>query len=291
MFLQLLVNGLVTGCAYALVALGLGLIYNTTKIFHVAHGVVYTASAYIFYTFARVLGLNVALSFLIGIGFAVILGVCIESFIYWPFFKKKASLSVILISSLGIYIFLVNLIAMIYGNETKILSPGVEKTFNLGSVILTRTQLFEILAFVILFPIFLLILKRTKLGWIIRALADNPDLLTVLGIDIRRLRIYIFALGSFLAGVASGLVALDVGMDPQVGISAFLVAAVAVIIGGVGIFEGAALGAFLIGVLQNLIVWKVSARWTEALTFLVLILFLLLKPEGMLGKRRRLEEI
>ena len=290
MVLQLFVNGCIAGCVYALVALGLSIIYNTTKIFHIAHGIVYTVAAYIFYTFAKILGLNLLLSCLIGIGSAVIMGVCIEAFIYWPFFKKKAALSVVLISSLGIYIFMVNLIAMIYGNEMKVLSSGVGKTFHLSSVIITRVQLMEVIAFVILFPVFLLLLKKTKLGWIIRALADNPRLIVVLGIDIRKVRLCIFALGSLLAGVASSLVALDVGMNPQVGISAFLGAAVAVMIGGVGSFEGVVLSAFLIGILQNLAVWQISARWTEALTFLVLILFLLFKPEGILGKKRRLEE-
>ena len=287
---QLLANGIVSGCVYALVALGLGLIYNTTKIFHIAHGVVYTLSAYIFYTFAKALGINIFLSFLLGVTSGVLLGVAIEAFVYWPFFKKKASLMVVFISSLGIYILLVNLIALIYGNETKILSPGVERTFHMGSVVLTRIQILEVLAFLLAFPLFILILKTTKLGRLIRALSDNPELVAVLGADVRKLRIWIFGLGSLLAGVASCLVALDVGIDPHVGIGAFLMAAVAMIVGGIGNFEGAALGAFLLGVVQNLLIWKISARWTEALAFLILVLFLLFRPEGLLGRRRRLEE-
>jgi branched-chain amino acid transport system permease protein len=150
--------------------------------------------------------------------------------------------------------------------------------------------LLEIVSFLILFSLSVLLLRKTRLGKIIQALADNPTLVTVLGIDIRKIRIYIFALGSFLAGVASCLVALDVGMDPYVGIGAFLIAAVAVIVGGVGIFEGAVLGSFILSILQNLIIWKVSAKWQNTLVFLILIIFLLFKPEGILGKRRRIEE-
>lgn len=290
MILQLLINGLVTGCTYGLVALGFGLIYNTTRIFHIAHGIVYTAAAYLFYTFVRGVGLNFALSLLLALISATLLGICIEIFIYYPFHRKKASLGVILIGSLGVYIFLVNFIAMLYGNETKIISPGAEKTFHFGSVILTRVQLLEVVAFLILFSLAVLLLRKTKLGKIIRALADNPNLVTVLGVDVRRVRIYIFALGSFLAGVASCLVAMDVGMDPHVGIGAFLIAAVAVIVGGVENFEGAVLGSFILAVLQNLMIWKVSAKWQNALVFLILILFLLFKPEGILGRKRRLEE-
>lgn len=287
---QLLANGIVAGCMYGLVALGLGLIYNTTGIFHIAHGVVYTFSAYMFYTFARGLGLNLLLSFTLAVISAVTLGIMIEAFLYWPFFKRKSSLMVVFICSLGIYIFLVNLIAMLYGNETKVLSPGVERTFHIGSVILTRIQVLEVLAFILLFPSFILILKATKLGRLIRALSDNPTLVTVLGADVRRLRIWIFGLGSLLAGVASCLTALDVGMDPHIGMDAFLMAAVSMVIGGIGNFEGSALGALLLGIVQNMLIWKISARWTEALAFLILVLFLLFRPEGLLGKKRRLEE-
>jgi len=290
MILQLLANGLVTGCIYALVALGFGLIYNTTRIFHIAHGIVYTIAAYLLYTFVRGLGLSLVWSLLLAIILATILGIVTEVFIYYPFYRKKTSLSVVMIGSLGIYIFLVNLVAMLYGNETKILSPGAGKTFNFGSVILTKIQLAEILAFLVFFSIMVLLFKKTKLGKIIRALADNPNLVTVLGINIRWVRIYIFALGSFLAAVASCLVAMDVGMDPNVGMEVFLVSAVAVIVGGVGVFEGAVLGSFILAILQNLMVWKIPAKWQSALVFLILVFFLLFKPMGILGKRRRLEE-
>ena len=290
MVLQLLANGIVTGCIYALVALGFGLIYNTTKIFHLAHGIVYTAASYFLYTFVKQLGLGFALGFLLALILATLLGVAIEVFVYYPFHRRKASLSVVMIGSLGIYIFLVNLIAMVYGNETKVFSPGVATTFHIGSVILTKIQLLQILAFIILFSLSILLLGKTKLGKVIRALADNPDLVTVLGIDVRRIRVYIFILGSLLAAVASCLVASDVGMDPHAGLSMFLTAAVAVIIGGVGVFEGAVIGSFALAILQNLMIWMVSAKWQNALVFIVLIFFLLFRPEGILGKRRRLEE-
>ena len=87
--LQLLANGIVTGCIYALVALGFGLIYNTTKIFHIAHGIVYTAAAYLFYTFVKELGLDFVWSFSLALAFATLLGVSIEVFIYYPFYQKN----------------------------------------------------------------------------------------------------------------------------------------------------------------------------------------------------------
>ena len=290
MLIQFLANGLVTGAVYAIVALGFGLIYNTTKILHIAHGAVYVFSCYIFFTFYRILNLPLFLALPIGVISGAGLGVIMEIVVYRPLFERKASSGVALVSSIGIYIFMVNLIALLFGNETKILSPGIEKTYEFGGVILTRIQIIELIVFLIVFMLYLLLLKKTDFGKQIRALADNPVLLSTLCVEISNLRLWIFAVGSVFAGISSCLVGLDVGMDPNVGMPALLISAVALIIGGVGIFESAVIGGFTIGIVQNLAVWQISARWQEAVTFVLLILFLLLRPQGLLGKRRRIEE-
>lgn len=290
MLLQLLANGFVNGCMYALMALGFALIYNTTKIFHVAHGAVYTAAAYACYVFAILLRWPVAVSLIGAVLFAALVGVLIELLLYAPLVRREASLLVALLSSLGLYVALVNLIALLFGNETKVLRPGIETTYHFGSVILTRIQLAEILIAAVLLPLLVVVLKGTLWGKIIRAVRDHPILAQVLGINLAAVRLSVFALGSVLAAVAACLAALDVGMDPHVGMPALLGAAVALIVGGVGTFEGPVIGGFLLGILQSLVVWRISARWTDAITFAVLILFLLFRPSGLLGRRRRLEE-
>ncbi|MFQ5633115.1 MAG: branched-chain amino acid ABC transporter permease, partial [bacterium] len=193
-------------------------------------------------------------------------------------------------SSIGLYTVMVNIIAMLFGNETKVLRPGVETTYQLGDIILTRIQLSEVFAFATIFPLVMLLLKTTFWGKAVRAVRDHPQLAGVMGIRIRTIRYSVFALGSALAGVAAMLAALDVGMDPHVGMPMLLSAAVAVIVGGVGTFSGAVLGAFFIAIIQSLVIWQISARWIDAVTFLILILFLVLKPEGILGQRKRVEE-
>ncbi len=291
MIFQFLANGIIAGAVYSIVALGFGLIYNTSKTFHIAHGAVYTTAAYFFYLFYRILSLPLGVSLSFGLIAGVLLGVLIEILVYQPLYNRKAPSGVLLISSIGIYIFIVNLIAMSFGNETKVLSPGIAKTYQFGSVILTSIQIIELFTFVGIMLIYLVLLKKTNLGKSLRALAENPTLLSVFGIEPRRLMIIVFAVGSLLAGVSSCLVALDVGIDPNVGMAALLVSAVSVIIGGVGIFEAAAIGGFTISIIQNLAVWKFSARWQEAITFILLILFLLFRPQGILGRRKRVEEV
>lgn len=290
MLIQLLANGFVTGCMYALMALGFALIYNTTRIFHVAHGAVYTASAYACYVFLVILHVPTTGAVILATFFAAFLGVLIELLLFAPLARRDASPLVALLSSLGLYVALVNLIALVFGNETKILRPGVETTYRLGSVILTRIQVAELAVAAGILPLLVVLLKGTLWGKIIRAVRDDDTLARVLGINLGAVRLTVFAVGSALAAVAACLGALDVGMDPHVGMPALLVAAVALIVGGVGTFEGPVAGGFLLGLLQGVVVWFTSARWTDAITFTVLIFFLLFRPFGLLGRRRRVEE-
>lgn len=287
---QLLLNGLVTGCAYALVALGFALIYNTTRIFHLAHGAVYAVAAYLFYSFYVLWSVPLIGAVLLTVGLAVILGILIDEVIHVPLDERDSSLLIHLLSSLGLYIAFVNVIAMIYGNQTKVLSSGVQSTYSAGGVILTEVQVATVGVAVVLFIGLVVLLRKTRLGQQLRAMRDDPELIAVMGLNPRLIRRVVFGLGSALAAVAAILLGLDVGIDPHIGLAAVLNGAVAVIIGGIGLFEGAALGALVLGLLQSMAVWQASARWQEAVTFSVLILFLLFRPQGILGKQRRVEE-
>jgi branched-chain amino acid transport system permease protein len=291
MFIQFLANGIVEGAVFGLIALGFSIIYNTSKVFHFAYGAVYTFCSYIFFTLFILLKIHWLLSLLIALFLTILLGMAIENFIYYPLWEKKSSPTVAIISSIGAYVVIVNFISMIFGNETKILRPGVEKTYEIGNVILTRIQILEFFVFLILSLFTFYLLRFTKYGQALRALADNSNLASVLGLSVKRLRLLSFGYGSFLCGIASILVALDIGMDPWVGANAVLTSAVAVILGGIGIFESAIFGGLIVGLLQNLAVWKISARWESAITFLILLFVLIFRPQGIMGKRKRVEEL
>jgi branched-chain amino acid transport system permease protein len=288
--LQFLVNGIMIGSAYALIALGFGLIYNTTRIFNFAYGAVYTLAAYLFYTFHISLEWNVWLAALLSIVSATVAGILIDEVIFSPLIERSSSTFITLLSSLGLYIVIINILALFYGAEIKTLSPGLQPTYSIGAILLTRIQIITLISSAILFTTLFITLRRTILGKVIRAMRDDPDLLLAMGIDQRLVRRTVFALGSALSAVAAILLGLDVGIDLNVGMAAILSAAVAVIIGGVGVFEGAAVGGLLLGILQSLVIWQTSAKWADAITFTFLIFFLLFRPEGLLGRRRRIEE-
>jgi len=289
MLSQFITNGICSGALYAIVALGFGLIYNTTNVFHFAHGAVYTVSAYLTFLFLIILKIPPLISILLALILTTLFGVLIQLTVYQPLEDKKSSPPTFLMSSFGVYLFTINLIALIFGNEVKIINSGIEKTFSFGDIILTRIQIISLITFIIITILYFLF-KRLKIGKLITAYSNNPDLVEVLGWNGKKIKITVYALGSLLAGVSSILSALDIGMDPYVGMHALLISAVAVIIGGVKIFEGAIVGGLTLGILQSLVIWQISAKWSDAFTFIILIIFLLFKPEGLLGKKLRIEE-
>jgi len=288
MLLQFLTNGIVSGSLIAIMAIGFWFIYRATGLFHIAHGAVYTASAYIFYSFKEI---PLLLSFPISIIAGAIIGLTMYFLVYMPLEKRSGSSEIKFISSLAIYIFVVNIIALIYGNETKILSQGLSQSIILGNVILTEIQIYQFLSLLILFIFSYLFVQWTRAGRAIRAIGDNPILFKAIGLNERQVKIMVFSIGSAIAAVSSILTGLDVGIDPHIGMFALLNAVVAVIIGGIKRLEGVVLGAFLIGIIQNLVIWRFSARWESAVTFLILAIVLLYKSGGLFVIKRRVEEI
>lgn len=288
MFLQLLANGIVMGSIYSMVALGFALVYNTTRIFHIAYAAIYMFSAYMFYAFFNLLHFQILFSFLIAITLTIILSLTIERVVYRPLENRGSSLNVIMISSIGVMIIIVNSIAMFFGNETKIINQEIASSVSFGNIILTKVQIAQFIVAMFAIIGFLLILKYTKLGIKTRAMRDDDILCTVFGIEIIKMRIILFALSAFFAALGSSLIAYDVGVDPYVGLPMLLNAVVALIIGGIGRFEAPVLGGFLIGILQAIAVWAFSSRWQDAVTFSLLLLFLLFRPQGILGEKKRM---
>jgi len=242
---------------------------------------------YMILTFYSALGYPLLLSFLIAIVITILLSLLMEIIVYKPLSRKNSSSNIVMISSIGIMIIIINAIALLYGNETKILNQDISKTISFGNVIITYTQLAQFLISSFLLAAFILFLKFTKFGIKTRAMRDDDILCSLFGTDIYKMRLTLFTLSAFFAAIGGGLVAYDVGMDPYVGMPMLLNAVVALIIGGIGRFEAPILGGFIIGILQSLSVWAFSARWQDAVTFTLLILFLLFRPQGLLGEKRR----
>lgn len=281
---QLFVNGLMAGSIYALVALGFGLIYSTTRFFHFAHGAVYTAGAYLAYS-GWLLGLSLYISFPLAVLGAAILGALLEIGVYRPLRKKSASSLILLLASLGLFIVIQNLISLSFGDDTKTIRSGVvTEGLPLFGARITPIQIAIIVVSALLLALCSVLMKKTKMGKAMRAVANDPELARVVGIEADQVILFTFVLGSALAAVAAILISLDTDMTPMMGFYALLMGVVAVIAGGIGSIPGAALGGLLVGMAQHLGVWKIPTQWQDTIVFLILIFFLLFRPQGFLGR-------
>ncbi len=285
--LQLISHALVTASACAAVAVAFCLVYGVARFFHFAHAVVFTSGPYFALTLTSA-GLPMVPAILVAVALSTLLGCLMEVSTYRPLRHKGASSLILLLASLGIYIVLQNVISLVFGDDTKTIRSGVvrEGIDVLGARI-TPIQITTICVSVVLVVALALFLRRTKLGAAMRAVSSNPELARVSGIDSDRVILWAFAIGSALAGIAGILVALDVDMTPTMGMHALMMGVVAVIIGGVNSIPGVALGALLLGLAQHLGVWKISSQWQDAIAFIILLAFLLFRPQGFLGRRAK----
>ncbi len=290
---QFMLNGLGSAGINVLLALSFGLILRAGHSFHIAHGAVFMTAGTFAYECHVKWGFTLAVSFLCAASLGVALGVAIEWLIYAPLRNPRRpafSSMPILISSLGVYVILVSGVALLTGNDTKVLFPGPGKVLEWGGNTVSCIQLWQAIAGLISVLAVGMFLKLTSMGLALRALADDPELLGTLGYDARGLRLFVFVLGSrFMAALGGALQTLDGGMDPTSGFDAVLLAIAATIIGGSSRFLHPAGGALLIALFKSTMAWATVARWGTAWVSALMLLFLWVHPLGLFGHPRRVE--
>ncbi|MCA9423107.1 MAG: branched-chain amino acid ABC transporter permease [Nitrospira sp.] len=286
--MQILFNGVVSGLGIALIAVAFQLVYLPTRIFFLGLAGLYTVAPYIYLIAQKEFGIWQVSLCLSVIG-TCILAVLMECGNHAPLSRKKASDGAHMISSLGVYIILVQLVAMMAGNNTLTLRTGLDETFEFGELIVTQSQLITSIVAAIFIFAFLSVLYLTNFGTRLRALADNPEQLALYGYNINAHRLIVFALSGIFVATGSLLIAYDIGFDPNAGLHATLLAVVALIVGGGKTFVGPIVGGLVLGILRSEVVWHLSARWQDVVTFALLVLVLLLLPGGLIGQKSRIE--
>lgn len=285
LFLQLLVNGIQLGALYGLMAVGFSLIYGATRIFHFAHGATFTIAAYVFYHLHAVLGTGWVIATLGAAVAAVLFGVLLDRLVYAPIQQVDTSLFTIFVASFGAGIVVQNIIGMVFGRSfvsiPNKLSNSVEVLPGLFVSPLAGVSIACALVFFFALQFFLV---RTQVGIALRALSHSPELVRAYGLSTRRLSTIVFALGSLIVVPAAVLTGMGSGLNPAAGHHVMLVSLAATIVGGVGSLRGAFFAGLLLGVAENLALWKFDTEWSEAVTFVVLFLFIVFRPSGFAGR-------
>ncbi len=283
---QLIINSIIAGSIYALIALGFNLIYSVTKFFNITHGVVAVIGAYAVYFFYTASGYNLYLSILAAVALAGIAGMLSDRLIFSRLRKKNASVITMFVASLGLFTVLQAVVAMLFSNQFRILTEtfASRKTYNIFGAVLTEVHIIIMITVILLLTGYYLVINRTRFGKAVKAIGDDEEVAKVIGIDTDRIITYVFFIGSVIAGIGGILIGFDIGIMPTMGMMLLLKAATASIIGGVGNIYGGVLGALLIGFAENFSVWTISGEWKDAISFALLIIFLLFRPQGILEK-------
>lgn len=286
--MQVLVNGAINGLVIAVLGLAFQLVYLPTKVFHVALGAIFAAAPFFTLAFLNV-GTPPAIALLAAVAGAVLLSLVCEWTTHAPISKHRGSFTAHFISSLGIYIVVVQALALNWGADLKVIRQGVDPVSFLGDLVITDTQVWKIAVCVGILGAFALWLRYTDMGLQFRGLADNPNELALRGYNIGRLRLVAFGVSGAMVGAAALVVARDTGFFPHGGLQELMLAIVAAIIGGRSSFMGAVIGGLILGIARMEIEWYMSSRWIDIATFVVLSLFLLLRPNGIIVRKARLE--
>jgi len=289
---QVIFNILYSSAIISLLAVSFNIIFISAKFLNLAHAAIITFAGYFCYLFYYQLNLSIWFASAIGIAFSIIIGLIIELIIYRSLRKRKKSASLMLITSLGLYVILQNFISMIWGDDTKTIRISDVKIGNeILGVYYTNIQLATIFLCISLFILAILFLQFHKIGKNIRAVSANSELANIQGINSNLIILWACGIGSALSAVAGILVSLDTGLSPVVGFNLLLYGVVAMVIGGVGSYWGLIWGALLLGSAQHLTAYAIDSKWMNAVTYIILILFLIWKPLGFSGVRLKKTEI
>ena len=284
-FLQQLVNGLSLGSIYALIALGYTMVYGIIKLINFAHGDIYMLGAFTAFYATTVFHLNYFLALIVAMVLCGVLGVLIERIAYKPL--RHATRITALITAMGVSYILEYTTQYFAGSEVKTFPEDVlnNAVFQIGGIQISQQQIYIIAVTLILMLALTYIVGRTRMGRAMRAVSVDEKAAELMGISVDRTISFTFLLGSVLAGAAGVLVGVYYNsINPLMGMVPGLKAFIAAVFGGIGIIPGAMIGGFAIGIAETMVVAYGSSLSRDAIVYVILILILIIKPAGLLGK-------
>jgi branched-chain amino acid transport system permease protein len=281
-FIQLLVNGLLLGGIYALISIGLTLIFGVVRVINFAHGEFLMISMYISYYCYSLLGLNPYWSLLINFPLMFVIGMGMDQIIIRPLRNAPAYMQVF--ATVGLSILLINLVLFIFTGDYRAIDlPFAKKVVQVGGIYLNYPRLIIFSATVLITVLLYLFLKNTDIGKQIRAIAQNRTAARLMGFKLNRIYMITFGIGSGLVGIAGGLITPVYYVYPTVGVYFVLTAFVVVVLGGMGNMTGALLGGLIIGIVDSLSGYYIDPSLKETVYYVIFVLVLIFRPSGLMG--------
>jgi branched-chain amino acid transport system permease protein len=282
LLLQLVKNGLVLGLLYGLLAYGLSLIIATSGVFHFAHGLSVTASAYCFWWLYTDNSWSPWIAVPASLLAAGLVGVLLQVLVYRPLRAGGAGETPILVASLAVLTLVQSLFILVIGSDPKATPPSdfLGWRADLGPVTIRTWDLLVLLASAVVFVALYLLQTRTAVGLSFRAVGDNPERATTLGIRLQRVYVWVFFVGSAVAGLPGVLLAVQNPILPHMGFGLLVLAVIALVIGGIGSMPGALLGGVVIGVIESVAVYALPTEWAHFTLYFLLFAFVVLRPQG-----------
>jgi len=283
LILHLLVDGICTGARYAILGMGFALIFNTQRMFDLSFGGVYTWSGFALWILVTQLGLSISLASGIALVFCFLLSYGVQK-VYMSRLRKRAGSAVsVMLGSMAIMMMMEAIAAIIWGGEIRAGRMGDAGIYKWGTIQVADIKLYTLLAAIVIFLSFRSLFMKAPLGVNARAIASNSLLSRIVGLETEKIIIFTTCFGSTIIGLDAIFVCADTGVYPAIGFQSMLIAFMAVILGGIGSFEGAFLGGFLIGFMRTVAVLQFPTLWQELVLFAILFLIIAFRPNGLLG--------
>ena len=287
-FLSYLINGISLGSVYAIIALGYTMVYGIAKMLNFAHGDVIMVGGYAAFTCSMTAGLSPVLSILVSVGVCTVLGITIETIAYRPLLEAASPLAV-LITAIGVSYFLQNIVLLIFGSNPKSFQSLIHiQNVKLadGRLNINGETIVTICTCILIMIVLTTFISHTKAGQAMLAVSEDKGAAQLMGINVNKTIAITFAIGSGLAAIAGVLLCSSYpSLSPYTGAMPGIKAFVAAVFGGIGSIPGAFLGGILLGVIEILAKGYISTQLSDAVVFGVLILVLLVRPAGLLGKK------
>lgn len=283
-FITYLINGISLGSIYAIIALGYTMVYGIAKMLNFAHGDVIMIGCYVVFTCMSGMGLNPFVSVTLAVIVCTVLGMVIEKVAYKPL--RKATPLAVLITAIGVSYLLQNIALLVFGADTKSFTSVVPlSNISVGDITITGVTVVAVAACIIIMIALMFFIKKTKAGQAMLAVSEDKDAAQLMGVNVNGTISLTFAIGSGLAAIAGVLLCSAYPtLTPYTGSMPGIKAFTAAVFGGIGSIPGAFIGGILLGIIEILSKAYISSQLADAIVFAVLIIVLLVKPTGILGK-------